>query len=97
MSMADRIWLKSYPPEVPHEIDPDRFASLTELICDALRRHAENPAYMLLGHTMTYREVDQLSAAFAAWLQARGLKKGDRISLMLPNVLQYPVAMIGAL
>src|SRR5690606_23787637 len=97
MSMAERIWLKSYPPEVPHDIDPHLFASLTELICDALRRHADNPAYMLLGHSMDYREVDRLSGAFAAWLQAQGLNKGDRISLMLPNVLQYPIAMIGAL
>src|SRR5690606_26754773 len=54
-------------------------------------------AYVLLGHAVTYREVDRLSAAFAAWLQSRGLKKGDRIALMLPNLLQYPAAMFGAL
>src|SRR5690606_26993828 len=96
MSMAERIWLKSYPPEVPHDIDPHLFASLTELICDALRRHADNPAYMLLGHSMDYREVDRLSGAFAAWLQAQGLNKGDRISLMLPDVLQDPIAVVGA-
>ncbi len=94
--MVDRVWLKSYPPEVPHEIDPDQFASLNELICDALRRHADQKAYELLGHSVTYREVDRLSAAFAAWLQSKGMQKGDRIALMLPNVLQYPVAMFGA-
>src|SRR5690606_12600210 len=93
---VDRIWLKSYPPEVPHEIDPGKYASLADLICDSLRRHADHRAYALLGHSVTYREVDRLSAAFAAWLQARGLKKGDRIALMLPNVLQYPIAMFGA-
>src|SRR5690606_34894752 len=96
MSMINRVWLKSYPPEVPHDIDPGQLASLTELICDALRRHADQTAYVLLGHAVTYREVDRMSAAFAAWLQSRGLKKGDRIALMLPNVLQYPVAMFGA-
>jgi long-chain acyl-CoA synthetase len=94
--MVDRIWLKSYPPEVPYEIDPAQYASLTELICDALQRHASNRAYVLLGHAVTYGEIDRLSAAFAAWLQAQGLVKGDRIALMLPNVLQYPVAMFGA-
>ncbi len=94
--MTERVWLKSYPPEVPHDIDPSRYASLKDLICDALQKHADKTAYMLLGHTVTYREVDRLSAAFAAWLQSKGLKKGDRIALMLPNVLQYPIAMFGA-
>ena len=94
--MTERVWLKSYPPEVPHDIDPARYASLKDLICDALQKHADKTAYMLLGHTVTYREVDRLSAAFAAWLQSKGLKKGDRIALMLPNVLQYPIAMFGA-
>jgi long-chain acyl-CoA synthetase len=93
---VDRIWLKSYPPEVPYDIDPSAYRSLTEVICDALRRHADKTAYVLLGHAVTYREIDRLSAAFAAWLQAQGLVKGDRIALMLPNVLQYPVAMFGA-
>jgi long-chain acyl-CoA synthetase len=93
---VDRIWLKSYPPEVPHEIDPGQFASLADLIRDSLQRHADRRAYVLLGHAVTYRQVDRMSAAFAAWLQTQGLKKGDRIALMLPNVLQYPVAMFGA-
>jgi long-chain acyl-CoA synthetase len=96
MSMVDRIWLKSYPPEVPYDIDPGKFASLTDLICEGLQRHAAQTAYVLLGHRVSYAEVDRLSAAFASWLQARGLVKGDRIALMLPNVLQYPVAMFGA-
>ncbi len=94
--MVDRVWLKSYPPEVPHDIDPGSVESLTALISDALARHADRTAYMLLGHSVSYREIDRLSAAFAAWLQSRGLAKGDRIALMLPNVLQYPVAMFGA-
>ncbi|MDQ2639148.1 MAG: AMP-binding protein [Pseudomonadota bacterium] len=94
--MVDRIWLKSYPPEVPYDIDPSAHASLAEVICDAMRRFADEKAYILLGHAVTYREVDALSAAFAAWLQHQGLTKGDRIAMMLPNVLQYPVAMFGA-
>src|SRR5687767_4199826 len=94
--MVDRIWLKSYPPEVPYDIDPGQYASLTEIICGALRRNADETAYVLLGHSLTYRAIDSLSAAFATWLQSQGLEKGDRIALMLPNVLQYPVAMFGA-
>jgi len=84
----DRIWLKSYPPEVPYDIDPSQYRSLSELICESLQRHAQQDAYMLLGHAVTYAEIDRLSAAFAAWLQAQGLVKGDRIALMLPNGLQ---------
>ena len=95
--MTDRVWLKSYPPEVPHDIDPSQVGSLTDLINDALQRYADQTAYILLGHAVTYREVDRMAAAFAAWLQSRGLKKGDRIALMLPNLLQYPAAMFGAL
>jgi long-chain acyl-CoA synthetase len=93
----ERIWLKSYPPGVPHDIDPHQFSSLVAMAEDALQRHAERTAYVLMDHGITYREVDQLSATFAAWLQRHGLQKGDRIALMLPNVLQYPVAMLGAL
>ncbi len=95
--MSERIWLKNYPPGVPADIDPAQYNSLVELTAEAMTKHAEHKAYVLLDHAMTYREVDQLAAAFAAWLQAQGFKKGDRIALMLPNVPQYPVAMLGAL
>ncbi|MFO1503384.1 MAG: AMP-binding protein [Steroidobacteraceae bacterium] len=93
----ERIWLKEYPAGVPHEIDASQHTSLVALADDSMRRHAGHVAYELMGREMTYREVDDLSAAFACWLQARGCVKGDRIALMLPNVLQYPIAMIGAL
>lgn len=93
----ERIWLKEYPPGVPHDIDPSQYSSLVALADDSLRRHAQHVAYELMGREMTYAEVDHLSAAFACWLQAKGCVKGDRIALMLPNVLQYPIAMIGAL
>ncbi|MEO6185224.1 MAG: AMP-binding protein [Steroidobacteraceae bacterium] len=93
----ERIWLKSYPPGVPHDIDATQFPSLVALAEEALVRHAGHTAYVLMDHGITYREVDSLSATFAAWLQRHGFVKGDRIALMLPNVLQYPVAMLGAL
>jgi len=92
-----KIWLKEYPPGVPHEIDPNEYSSLVALADDALSRYADLNAYVMMDRAMTYREVDHLAAAFACWLQAQGCVKGDRIALMLPNVLQYPIAMIGAL
>ncbi len=95
--MAERVWLKSYPPGVPYDIDPGRYASLVQMAEEAFRTHAAHRAYVLMDHAITYGEVDRLSSAFAAWLQSQGLGKGDRIALMLPNVLQYPVAMLGAL
>ncbi|MEO8316305.1 MAG: AMP-binding protein, partial [Pseudomonadota bacterium] len=93
----ERIWLKSYPPGVPHDIDAQQFSSLAAMAEDALKRHADKKAYVLMDHAITYGEVDRLSSAFAAWLQREGFNKGDRIALMLPNVFQYPVAMLGAL
>lgn len=95
--MTDRIWLKNYPPGVPAEIDPSAYASLVELTGESLARHAAHKAYVLLDHAITYGEVDELAGRFAAWLQSQGFAKGDRIALMLPNVPQYPVAMLGAL
>jgi long-chain acyl-CoA synthetase len=93
----ERIWLKSYPPGVPHDIDATRFPSLVAAIDDSLKRYADRKSFVLMDHGITYRELDQLAASFAAWLQQQGFAKGERIALMLPNVLQYPVAMLGAL
>jgi long-chain acyl-CoA synthetase len=93
----ERIWLKSYPPGVPHDIDWQQFPSLVAMLDDALKRYAGKNAFVLMDHAITYRDVDHQSAAFAVWLQKMGYAKGDRIALMLPNVLQYPVAMLGAL
>src|SRR5216110_3086963 len=92
-----KIWLKEYPPGVPHEIDANQYSSLVALADDALTRYADLNAYVMMDRAMSYREVDGLAASFACWLQAQGCVKGDRIALMLPNVLQYPIAMIGAL
>jgi len=79
---VDKIWLKSYPPGVPAEIDPQQFRSLAHLFEDAVARHAELPAFTNMGRTITYRELDSMSRAFAAWLQKEArLKRGDRIAL----------------
>jgi long-chain acyl-CoA synthetase len=93
----DRPWLKNYPPGVPVSIDPDIFPSLIEVIEESFRKYPNLPAFIFMGKTMTYRELDAQSMAFGAYLQSRGLKPGDRIALMMPNMIQYPVALIGAL
>ena len=93
----ERFWLKQYPPGVAYDINPDEFASLADMIDASLARYADLPAYVQMDCRMTYREIDAQSAAFAAWLQSQGMAKGDRISIMLPNLLQYPIVMFGAL
>jgi long-chain acyl-CoA synthetase len=91
-------WLAQYPPGVPAEIDPGKFESLEAVIASTCARFADLPAYQSLGKLMTFREVDDASRAFAAWLQkVARLQRGDRVALMLPNLLQYPVAVFGAL
>src|ERR1700730_8518533 len=92
-----RIWLKSYPPGVPADIDPSRLRSLKELLERTCAAHADEVAYVQMGKAITYRQLDELSRSFAAWLQKAGFKKGDRMAIMLPNTLQYPIAMFGAL
>ena len=94
----DRYWLPHYPANVPHDINPSEYASLRELIDKGCLEHADKPAYSNMGTTLTFRELDARSRAFGAWLQREaGLKKGDRIALMMPNILQYPIALFGAL
>ena len=94
----NKIWLKNYPAGVPAEINPDEYRSLPGLIEGSCARFADLPAYTSMGRTITYGEYERLSRDFAAWLQqCAGLVKGDRIALMLPNVLQYPIALYGAL
>ncbi|HJV81931.1 long-chain-fatty-acid--CoA ligase [Noviherbaspirillum sp.] len=93
----EKIWLKSYPQGVPAEIDTNRYASLTHLLEEAFDKYAQRNAYACMGKVMTYAEVDRLSRQIGAWLQGKGLKKGDRVALMMPNVLQYPVAIAAVL
>src|SRR5450432_1412774 len=93
----EKIWLKSYPPGMPAEIDPSQLRSLKELIEGSCQRYADRVAFIQMGAKLTYRELGELSGAFAAWLQQTGLRKGDRMAIMLPNTLQYPIALFGAL
>ncbi|MGE5096822.1 MAG: long-chain-fatty-acid--CoA ligase [Betaproteobacteria bacterium] len=95
--MEEKPWLKSYPPDVPAEIDPSEYASLREVLESAVERFGELPAFTCMGRTISYRELDRLSRDLAAWLQSQGLRKGDRVALMMPNVLQYPVAIFAVL
>jgi long-chain acyl-CoA synthetase len=95
---VEKIWLKSYPAGVPAQINPEEYRSLPALIGASCARFAELPAYTSLGKTITYAEYDRMSQDFAAWLQqVAQLRKGDRIAIMLPNVLQYPIALYAAL
>jgi long-chain acyl-CoA synthetase len=93
----EKIWLKSYPPGVPAEIDVNEYASLREVLEESCSKFGSRPAYSCMGRTITFAELDRLSAAFGAFLQGRGLTKGARVALMMPNVLQYPVCLFGIL
>ncbi|CAH2933541.1 MAG: Long-chain-fatty-acid--CoA ligase (EC [uncultured Paraburkholderia sp.] len=93
----DKIWLKSYPPGVPAEIDPTRYSSVAELLEEAFREHRDKPAFVCMGKVISYGELDALSRKLAAWFQSKGLARGARIAIMMPNVLQYPVAIAAIL
>ena len=93
----EKIWLKSYPPGVPEQVPAPPFRSLREMIEHSFQEYPDNPAYTNMGTTLTYRELDELSMQFACYLQKNlELTRGERVAIMLPNVLQYPVAMCGA-
>jgi long-chain acyl-CoA synthetase len=95
---VERVWLNQYPPGVPTDIDPDLYPSLNAMFEEACAAYGNLPAYQNFGAILTYAQLDALSRAFAAWLQKKsGLAAGDRVALMMPNVLQYPVALFGTL
>ena len=94
----EKIWLKSYPPGVPAEIDPSAFGSLNAMVERSFADFADRVAFVQMGRELTYRRLDALTRDFAAWLQNEaGLQKGDRVALMMPNILQYPIAIFGVL
>ena len=93
----DKFWLQSYPSGVPAEIDPDQYGSLVQLFEESFRKHASRNAFVCMDKFMTYGELDALSLRLAAWLQSRGMEKGARVAVMMPNVLQYPVAVAAIL
>lgn len=93
----DKQWLGSYPEGVPHDIDPGQYRSLSQLLEESFRRHASRPFSVCMESWMTYGQLDELSAALGAWLQAQGLEPGARVALMMPNVPQFAVAMAAIL
>ena len=93
----ERIWLKHYPPGIPAEIDTSRYASLVAMIDESFAKYRELTAFVCMDKTLSYGELDETSRAFAAWLQSKGLAKGARVAIMMPNVLQYPVAICAIL
>ena len=94
----NKVWLKRYPADVPAEIDADRYRSLIDLFEQASQRYADRPAFTNMGQSMSFRKLEQRSRAFAAYLQqSLGLSKGDRVAIMMPNLLQYPIALFGVL
>ncbi len=95
--MTDRLWLNSYPPGVPAEVDTAQYSSLVALMTESFTQYASRPAYSFMGQTMTFAQTDQYSQAFAAYLQSLGLVKGDRVALMMPNMPQYPIAVAAIL
>jgi long-chain acyl-CoA synthetase len=93
----EKIWLKSYPPGVPAEIDPSRYSSVSDLFDESFREYRTRPAFACMGKQITYGELDAMSQKLAAWLQSKGLARGARVAIMMPNVLQYPVAIAAIL
>ncbi|WP_413284016.1 long-chain-fatty-acid--CoA ligase FadD [Vibrio sp. MA40-2] len=94
----NKPWLSHYPSDVPKEINPDQYQSLIEMFENAVRNYADQPAFENMGSIMTYRKLEERSRAFAAYLQNDlKLKKGERVAIMMPNLLQYPVALFGIL
>ncbi len=93
----DKIWLKSYPPGVPAEIDASRFASVSELLEQSFSQYRDRTAFVCMGKSISYGELDTLSCRLGAWLQSRGLARGARVAIMMPNVLQYPVTIAAVL
>jgi long-chain acyl-CoA synthetase len=93
----DRIWLKSYPEGVPHNINVAQYPSVVALMEESFKKNAARDAYACMDKRMTFAELDSASTALGAWLQSKGLKRGDRVAIMMPNVLQYPIAVAGIL
>ena len=93
----ERIWLNSYPSGVPADIDVNEYRSLVDVLEEATGKFTHNTAFISMGKKITYKELDEKSLAFAAWLQSQGLKPGMRVGLMMPNILQYPIALFGIL
>src|SRR3981189_2485405 len=93
----ERIWLKQYPAGVPADIDVTQYTSLVALLEESFAKFSDRKAFICMDKSITYRDLDEMSLALAAYLQSKGLQKGARVALMMPNVLQYPVATAAVL
>ncbi|HOY05936.1 MAG TPA: AMP-binding protein [Saprospiraceae bacterium] len=93
----EKPWLQNYPAGVPVNIDPNQYPRLLDMLEECFQKYHDLPAFVFMGKTLTFGEVDAYSTAFAAYLHSRGLEPGDRIALMMPNALQYPIALFGCL
>ena len=93
----ERIWLKQYPAGVPADIDVNQYTSLVELLEESFKKFADRKAFICMDKSISYRELDEMSQALGAYLQSKGMAKGARVALMMPNVLQYPVATAAVL
>ncbi len=95
--MSSHSWHQHYPENVPKEIDPDRYPSIVGLLDEIFEKYTDLPAFKNMDKILSYGQIDSMSTSFAAWLQNSGLRKGDRIAIQMPNLLQYPVVLFGAL
>ncbi len=93
----ERFWLKNYPPGVPADIDVSQYSSLVQLMEEAFAKYSGRNAYAFMDRYYTFADIDRYSKALGAWLQGRGLKRGARVAIMMPNVVQYPIAVAGIL
>ena len=92
----DKVWLNKYPSDVPAEIDPDHYQSLPDIFAQSIKKFGDRTAFINMGKSITFNELDSLADNFAAYLQnTLGIKKGDAVAIMMPNLLQYPVALLG--
>ncbi|MEP6795493.1 MAG: AMP-binding protein [Saprospiraceae bacterium] len=92
-----RPWLKHYPKGLPANIDVDQYPNLNSFLSEAMEKFADKTAFYCMGKSMTYGEMDKASRQMAGYLQSRGLKPGDRVAIMMPNLLQYPIALFGCI
>ncbi|MBL7826093.1 MAG: AMP-binding protein [Saprospiraceae bacterium] len=93
----EKPWLQLYPAGVPANINPDAYARVIDMLDECFKKYADRPAFYFMGKMLTFRQVDEMSRNFGAYLRSRGLEPGDRVALMMPNIMQYPVAMFGVL
>src|ERR1041384_397325 len=93
----ERIWLKQYPPGVPADIDVNQYSSLVALLEESFAKFADRKAFICMDKAISYRDLDEMSQALAGYLQSKGLQRGARVAIMMPNVLQYPVATAAVL